>query len=352
MIDLLTEPVQQDAEHCGSLWLCTFCNSISISQLHVLTSRGEDSGHQGAHRHGRLPSIAGTDPFLFHWSSVLWKDMESERQETGKVWKGTKRHGEQKWCAWWSNKVMVVMCIILRVTVWLWSWGLGVTLVARISWAAARVDPTITKSALWPCSSWRWTAQCSRSGAESATSPVWSVFFRCEPDRNITIWSCIIHFNSVSFDSDQYFHTSASDSHSSVYFYVLEIDYLLGLYHGFHVSSWCFTIVKPSSKFSWTVTRSTPSRSDQKGLLQFAVSFLLKPTKKIQESHRKPYQSKSKPSLLDRFVSIKVSPCFSKLRSCDLLRWKPMPRCWLTLWWAKVTSWLRMVHSPGARCAR
>jgi hypothetical protein len=36
MIDLLTEPVQQDAEHCGSLWLCTFCNSISINQF-VLT---------------------------------------------------------------------------------------------------------------------------------------------------------------------------------------------------------------------------------------------------------------------------------------------------------------------------
>ena len=38
----------------------------SVSVSYMLTSRGEDSGHQGAHRHGRLPSIAGTDPFLFH----------------------------------------------------------------------------------------------------------------------------------------------------------------------------------------------------------------------------------------------------------------------------------------------
>lgn len=105
----------QNTPRCRSFWLCPFCNSISINQF-VLT---EEKIPDIKERIDMAVFPALQAPIHFCWSSVR-KDMESERhEETGKVWKGTKRHGEQKWCAWWSNKVM---CIVLRVTWILGTW--------------------------------------------------------------------------------------------------------------------------------------------------------------------------------------------------------------------------------------
>lgn len=133
----------------------------------------------------------------------------------------------------------------------------------------SRVDPTITRSAVWLYSSWRWTVQCSRTHwthlAPHLSNNVLQKQKEEQEQEQIKQKIFEKHFKHfvVSFGSD--------------------------------------------------VTRSTPSRWVLV-FLTFSLKFWILWNKKSA-----------------------VTRCWRHVR------WKPMQRPWPILWWAKVTSWHRMV---------
>ena len=130
------------------------CSHKVVSWTRYAVS-GEDSRHQGAHRYGSLPSIAGQT----FKSSLISQHFSIRNLHLMFLLIGQNSFDFLILHSQWLNIEYIYQYSDIHCIQF-------VSICLRCVFTCgtlSRVDPTITRSAVWLYSSWRWTVQCSRT---------------------------------------------------------------------------------------------------------------------------------------------------------------------------------------------